>query len=81
MDSMWTVTPNDVWLKLSFQIRQNHCIFIFVSMLLMYNYRLCLCTAAFPSETPTPGRAYIQQKLNNADKMWKKKAKLTEASN
>jgi len=35
MDSMWRVTPNDVWLKLSFQMTPNHCIFIFVSMLLI----------------------------------------------
>jgi len=44
-------------------------------------FYLDLLTAAFPAETPSRGRAYIRQKLNNADKMLKRKAKVTEAGN
>jgi len=44
-------------------------------------FYLDLLIAAFPAETPSRGRAYIRQKLNNADKMQKRKAKLTEAGN
>jgi len=44
-------------------------------------FYLDLLTAAFPAETPSRARAYIRQKLNNADKMLKRKAKVTEAGN
>jgi len=35
---------------------------------------LDLLAAAFPAETPSRGRAYIRQKLNNADKICKRKS-------
>ena len=72
---MWRWKPNDVWLKLSDDAQS---LYVYLCMDVFY---LDLLTAAFPAETRSRGRAYIRQKLNNADKMPKRKAKLTEAGN
>jgi len=73
MESMWRWKPNDVWLKLSDDAQSLYlCTDVFY---------LDLLTAAFPAETPSRGRAYIRQKLSNADKVQKRKAKLMEAGN
>jgi len=97
MKSMWRWKPNDIWLKLSDDAQSLYLYLVSMLLMYNYRLCLCICTkmptfctnvfyldlliAAFPAETPSRGRAYIRQKLNNADKIQKRKAKLTEAGN